>query len=214
MKLPILTMAAAVCALAADPTGAEIMLLDQPHLLAILKNAKAPVFAKAKACQRLAVVADKRAIPALTPLLSDAKLGTYARYALQPIPDPAVDKALRTALGRLSGAAQLGVMNSIGYRRDAKAVKPLGKLLTGADAEAAQSAAAALGRIGNAAAAKRLQRALGTAKPPVRDAVAQASLVCAERLQAAGQTNQAETLRAALRKADVPKPVAEAVAAK
>ena len=45
-----------------------------------------------------------------------------ARYALETIPDPSVDDALRDALGKLKGRPLLGVIGSLGVRRDAKAV--------------------------------------------------------------------------------------------
>ena len=81
----------------------EIMTLAPAKLIAILKDREASEFAKAKACQRLALVGDKTAVPALAALLGDPKLSHYARYALEPISDPAVDKAFRDALGKLKG---------------------------------------------------------------------------------------------------------------
>ena len=54
----------------------------------------------------------------------------------------------------------MGVIGSLGVRRDAKAVDAMAKLLTGADAEVAQAAARALGNIGTPEAAKALDAAL------------------------------------------------------
>ena len=51
------------------------------------------------------------------------------------------------------------------------------------DAEVASAAAVALGRIGNAAAAKSLRGMLATAPIKVRSAVAEGCVLCAERLQ-------------------------------
>ena len=50
-----------------------------------------------------------------------------ARYALEPIPDPSVDDALRDALGKLKGRLLVGVIGSLGVRRDAKAVDGSGQ---------------------------------------------------------------------------------------
>ncbi len=61
----------------------------------------------------------------LAALLGDEKLAHMARYGLEPIPDPAVDDALRDALGKLKGRPLVGVIGSIGVRRDTKAVEPL-----------------------------------------------------------------------------------------
>ena len=52
-----------------------------------------------------------------------------ARYGLEPIPDPAVDAALRDALGKVKGRLLVGVIGSIGVRRDPKAVPALAKRL-------------------------------------------------------------------------------------
>src|SRR5262249_44880600 len=84
---------------------------------------------KADACLELARVGTKEAVRPLAALLGDEKLAHMARYALEPIPDPAVDEALRAALGRLEGRPLVGVIGSIGVRRDAKAVNPLAGLL-------------------------------------------------------------------------------------
>ena len=51
-------------------------------------NSDAELFEKAKACQDLAVVGTARAVPALAAQLENEKLAHYARFALEPIPDP------------------------------------------------------------------------------------------------------------------------------
>lgn len=188
----------------------EIMTLEPPKLIQILKDPEAPVFAKAKACQRLAVVGAKEAVPALAALLADQQLGHYARFGLEPIPDPSVDDVLRDALPKLKGRLLVGVINSVGHRQDAKAVGSLAKLLYDGDSEVAQAAAAALGRISGPQAAKTLQQGLGRAKAPVRPAVAGAGLVCAEGLLAQGERKQAVALYDALTRPGLPKPVRDA----
>lgn len=171
--------------------AAKVMNLDPARLIEILKDPQASVFQKAKACQRLAVVGGKDAVPALETLLGDPQLSHYARFALEPMPDAAAGEALRRALPRLKGRLLVGVINSIGQRRDPEAVEALAKLLYSADAEVAQAAAAALGRISGARAAKVLLDALARTKDPLRAAVAAAGLVCAERLLASGDRKQA-----------------------
>lgn len=127
--------------------SAEIMSLPAPKLIEILKDSTASEFAKAKACQQLAVVGDKTAVPALAALLGDAKLAHYARFGLEPISDPSADEALRDALGDLEGNLLIGVINSIGRRKDPKALDALAKLMHGDDVDVAEAARAALGRI-------------------------------------------------------------------
>jgi hypothetical protein len=126
---------------------AQIMALPPAKLIAILTDPKASVYAKAKACQRLAVVGDKSAVPALAALLRDPQLSHYARFGLEPIPDPSVDEALRAALGKVEGKLLVGVINSIGHRKDAKAFDALVKLLHDPDSEVAKAASAALARV-------------------------------------------------------------------
>ena len=191
-------------------SSAEIMALEPARLIAILQEPGASVYAKAKACQRLAVVGDKSAVPALAALLADPRLAHYARFGLEPIPDPSADDVLRDALRKLQGRLLVGVINSVGYRRDAKAVGALAKLLYDGDSEVAQAAAAALGRISGPQAAKTLQQELDRGKAPVRPAVAGAALVCAEGLLAQGQRKQALALYDALTRADLPTPVRDA----
>jgi HEAT repeat protein len=127
--------------------AAQIMALPAARLVAILKDPGASAYARAKACQRLAVVGDKTAVPALAPLLADPQLSHYARFALEPIPDPSADDALGAALEKVKGKLLVGVINSIGQRKDARAINALAKLLTDADSEVAQAASAALARI-------------------------------------------------------------------
>ena len=155
------------------------------ELVEILEDADATTFEKAKACQQLAVVGTKDAIPALVALLSDEKLNCYARTALENIPGPAVDAALREAAKTLKGRQLVGVIDSIGQRRDTKAVKLLAKYLGDKDPKVASAAAGALGRIGTLEAAEQLTKALTKhANAPV--AVADGILACADQLEASG----------------------------
>ena len=172
-------------------------------LIATLQS-DAALFDKAQACQRLAVIGGKEAVPALAALLADDKLGTYARFGLEPIPDPSVDDALRDALGRLRGRPLTGVINSIGVRRDVKAVGALTKLANDPTSEVASEALAALGQIATVEATETLQRALASGSAAVRNAAADACLVSVDRLLAQDKREQSVRLCDAVRRADVP----------
>ena len=52
--------------------AAQVMSLPAASLIALLQDPGASVYARAKACQRLAVVGDKSAVPALAALLDYA----------------------------------------------------------------------------------------------------------------------------------------------
>ncbi|MBI4909477.1 MAG: hypothetical protein HY820_38015 [Acidobacteria bacterium] len=179
--------------------------MDGAGLLRILKAPGSSDFHKAKACMRAGELGVKEAIPVLAAMLSDEKMNGYARYGLEPIADPAVDEALRAALLKLKGNALIGVINSIGKRRDAKAIPALAKMMYGADVDTAKASAAALGAIGGLASEKELRAGLAKTKGGARAAVADACLLCAERLLADGQRAPALALYATLSSADVPK---------
>jgi hypothetical protein len=74
-----------------------------------------------------------------------------------------------------------------------------------ADSDVARAAAMALGNIGGVSSMKALQAALVKTKGMTRTAVADASLVCAERLLAEGKRTQALALYASLSAPDIPK---------
>jgi HEAT repeat protein len=170
-------------------------------MIAVLKS-ETPLHEKVAACRGLAVVGTKDAVPTLASLLGDEKLSHMARYALEPIPDPAVDDALRDALGKpsLKGRLLAGVIGSIGVRRDAKAVEPLAKLLgSPEDPDVVQAAARSLGSIGTPEAAKALQRACASASAANLPAVCEGLLRAAEVMIAKGQREEARAIYDGLR---------------
>lgn len=185
----------------------KIMSMDSPQLVEILKDPTSTEFQRAKACQRLAVVGNKDAVPALAAMLGDPKLAHYARFGLAPIPDPAAGDALRAAAGKLKGSLLVGVINTIGRRRDVKAVPMLTRMLNGTDIELARAAAASLGQISGPSATKALRDALVRTKGAVRTAAAEADLVSAEGFMAQGDRKGALALYDVLSRPDMPKPV-------
>jgi len=174
------------------------------QLIAVLESS-APPKDKAIPCKQLAIYGSGAAVPALAALLPDRELASWARIALEAIPDPAADDALRQAMGKLKGRLLIGVINSIGVRRDAKAVDALVRRLRDADAGVASAAAEALGRIGGNKAAQALERSLPGAPAKVRPAVAYGCVLCAERYLAEGEAGAAVKLFDTVRAADVPK---------
>lgn len=197
-----LTIALVACAAidphrgpAAEPLPAE------PELLAVLRS-EASEADKASACKKLAIKGSAAAVGDLAQLLANERLASWARIPLEAIPGPEADAALRAAAGSLSGRLLVGTINSIGVRRDAAATSLLEARLGDADAEVAAAAAAALGKIGTPAAAAILANQLTVAEPRL-DHMAQAAIVCAERLLAAGQAAEAAKLHDTVRTAQV-----------
>lgn len=176
----------------------------QRQLITLIQSA-APASEKAVACKQLAVYGQAEAVPALAALLADPHLSSWARIPLEVIPGPAASAALREAAGRLQGNLLIGVINSIGVRRDPDAVALLVPKLGDAEAGIASAAAIALGRIGGEPAAQALGSTLKAERPAVRSVAAQGLILCAEQLIAAGQGTAAASLYDAVLAAEVPK---------
>jgi HEAT repeat protein len=173
-------------------------------LISIL-NSDAPPEDKAVPCKQLAIYGSKEAVPALAPLLLDPKLASWARVALEAIPDPAADEALRAAMNKVQGNLLVGVINSIGVRRDPQAFNGLVKKLKSGESSVVCAAAVALGHIGGEKPAKALLEFLPNSPTETRQAVAEGIILAAEKVLAEGKHKQAGKIYASLRKADVPK---------
>ncbi|MCX7826656.1 MAG: HEAT repeat domain-containing protein, partial [Verrucomicrobiae bacterium] len=180
---------------------------DMAAKLAAILGTDAPHGAKDFACRQLAIIGAGESVPALAALLTDEKLSHMARFALERIPGPAADEALRGALDKVKSKTLIGVINSIGARRDAKAVGALATLLSDADAAVAGAAAGALGKIGGPAATGALTKALADVPAPVKPSVADGCLLCADRLLAQGNKKEATAICQRLRGKDFPKAI-------
>lgn len=156
-------------------------------------------------CRKLRVIGSAASVPALAALLSQEKHSHMARYALESIDVPEAAAALRDGLAKLSGKLKIGVISSLGVRQDAKSVKPLSSLLGDGNVGVAQAAAGALGAIRSAEAAQ----AISSVKPtgPVKAAVTDASLACAESLLASGKKSAALAIYKGVATSNQPKHV-------
>jgi len=186
---------------------------QEAKLIAVLKS-DAPQKEKADACRELARKGTRDAVAPLAALLGDEKLAHMARYGLEPIPDPAVDDALRDALDKLHGRPLVGVIGSIGVRRDAKAVERLIKLLKDKDDEVARAAARALGRFGTPAAAKALEDALADTPAANQRAFYEGLFRCAECFLAHGQRAEALAIYDRVKGSQAPPQVSDAASRK
>lgn len=126
---------------------AAIRALPLAKLNALLADAQATPYAKAKACVRLAVIGDASSVSAIAPLLEYNNLSVYARTALEQIPGDAATNALIAALPKLAGNNLIGAINSLGVRRDPRAVDALSRIVTAHNPEAAKAASLALALI-------------------------------------------------------------------
>jgi hypothetical protein len=154
-------------------------------------------------CRELAIIGSATSVPELAPLLLDDELSVFARQALERIPGPEADKALRDAIAKSKGRTRIGIINSVAVRRDSRSVPLLVKAATD-EPEATAAAAKALGEIGTTESAKALETFRGKGTPTHRLAVADAFLICAERLIASGERGQAVKLLGTLTDASQP----------
>jgi hypothetical protein len=157
-------------------------------------------------CRQLVLIGSAASVAAVAPLVLDEELSVHARNALERIPGPESEKALRDALSQANGRTRIGVINSVAVRRDAASTPVLIKIL-GEDPASAAAAAKALGEIATPEAAKTLTAARGKGPAPVQQAVVDGTLICADRLVAAGQRSQAITLIEGLTDASQPEHV-------
>jgi hypothetical protein len=89
-------------------------------------------------CRKLSIVGTEESVPTLAAMLtqkaaSQIEPADMARYALERIPGPAADEALRQALGKTIGTVKVGIINSIGNRGDEEAVGQLAELAGDSD---------------------------------------------------------------------------------
>jgi len=154
-------------------------------------------------------------VPTLAAMLTEPATSKIApsdtaRYALERIPGSQVDKALRDALGKTSGNAKVGIINSLGQRRDNESVSSLRDLIFSSDPAIAAAAVTALGKIADAKAVKALADAKDRTTGRLRLLVLDSYLNCADQLAAQGKKNEALAIYKELYTPDEPAPIRSA----
>ncbi len=142
-------------------------------------------------CRHLALIATEDSVPVLSKLIQEPSTSEMSRYVLEKIPGEAADRALREALRKVNDEHRVGVINTIGLRRDRKAVRLLIPLLNAP--ETLDAAAAALARIGDIESVEAVFGAKTTADERVRGKVQEALMDLADDRLAEGK-NQAAFL--------------------
>lgn len=190
------------CVGAASAVGAE----DAAVLLRTIQSPDAADVDRANAFEKIGDLAGDDAVAPLAGFLGDKKWSHYARFALQKMEGEAPTRALIESLDKVQGDMKLGVLCSIGRRRDPIAVARLTELLTDADAQVAESAAVALGWIATPDAAAALEQAFaGETDAARKAALASGLLLAGQRLVKAGNAQEAIAAFDLIRAADVPK---------
>lgn len=164
------------------------------RLAAMLEATDTTPAARQYICLKLRQVGTPAQVPLLARLLADPGISDSARQALQTIPGEESTAALRAALGTLQGAPLVGVVNSLGVRRDGQAVARLQELAPAADPLLAEAALRALGNIGNAQAAEFLTACAAKTPVPLPRTLAVALLRCADAGAASGSAGGAQAI--------------------
>ncbi len=141
---------------------------------------------KDQICRLLSVVGTAESVPALAELLVTPKSSDMARYALERIPGPEASKVLLQSLSKTSGKTRIGIVNTLGMRKENNAVPAISGLLKDKDVPTAVAAANALGQIGGSPATKALAGARGKASGELKLQITDAYLRCADRSLASG----------------------------
>jgi HEAT repeat protein len=178
----------------------------ETQLAAVLKTGASRA-AKDFVCRKLTIIGTAESVPALAELLPDKDLSHMARYALERIQAPEAAAAMRDALPKVAGTTKVGVIGSLGVRRDAASVAALAAALGDSDKAVACAAACALGNIGTPEAAKALTDFAKKAPEGVKLAAADGCLTCAERLLADGKKANAIAIYKSLSGPNQPKHV-------
>jgi len=121
--------------------------LNLERQLAQLLRSESSHDCKDFAFRQLRVIGTNESVKELSKWLVDDKYSDLARYALELNTDLSACKAFRKALGKAQGKTLVGIINSIGERRDEDSVKALEKLATGDDKDVAAAAVDALRKI-------------------------------------------------------------------
>lgn len=175
-------------------TSQSVVLADdtneEAHYISALQSQASPQ-EKDAACVWLKRHGTAQSVPALAALLNDEQLSHSARYALESMSVPEAGNALIAALAQTSGSLKAGVIESLGIRREKKAVPELAKLLADTDDQIARVSASSLGDIATPDALKALEACLNDPNVSRQGAIIDGCLRCAQNMLAAGDRKHA-----------------------
>ncbi len=144
---------------------AELLLQETPvnqyapverKLIAVVASKDATQAGKAVACRFLQQIGSAKCIGAMSGLLGDEILSDYARLVLERLKSAAADKAMRDALEQAPDIAKVGILASLGERRDVKSLNAAAKLANSDNPAVAEAAIRTIGKIGGREAARCL----------------------------------------------------------
>lgn len=94
----------------------------EDSLIAVVTAKDATPDDKEFTCRMLQQIGTAKCISAVAGLLHDEILSDYARLVLERMIDPKAAEAMRAAVGGASDKVKIGIIGSLGVRRDIKAL--------------------------------------------------------------------------------------------
>ena len=169
----------------------------------ILKS-DASLYSKFISCRKLKIVGTGKSVETLGSLLLDPQLSEFARFALEDIKDPKAGDVLRKALGQSKGLIRIGIISSLGARRDTKASATLAKFALDPKSDAMEVSLKALSKILDRESIDTLLKALSFEESGPRYIAADAAIDAAGRLAAMGRKAEAVSFYSKLGKIEIP----------
>lgn len=136
-----------------------------------------------RAARILAIIGSDACVEPLAALLGHPEKAHLVRNVLEKLPSEKAGEALRAALATTTGAQRIGVISSLGVKKDQQATAPLAALLNDPDSETVSCAANALGAIASSDAIKALTVLLEKGSADTKLSAAKALLRAASHLQ-------------------------------
>jgi HEAT repeat protein len=146
------------------------------------------------ACEQLGIIGSEAALPHLSGMLQDPETAGIACLALTTYPPGRADRILRDGVKFASGTARIQILNTLGDRRDPKAVDVLSEQVYNPNKAIAEAAISALGKIGTPAAWKAIRAVKANPGRSLTGAVDEAMLRCADAMLSDGETKQAKAI--------------------
>ncbi len=162
--------------------------------MAAFLDSDATLAAKQFVCTQLGYIGTDASVPALAKLLGHNDTADFARMALERIPGEQADDALIEASKKADGLVLVGLLNTLGERRCAKAEPELKRSLKSEDAGVVVAAAAALGKLGTKDAIEALDAARAKAPAGTKPTIEDSILVAADRMLKAGEKAEAKAI--------------------
>ena len=153
-------------------------------------------------CKQLWIIGTEVSVPSLAEMLADEKTAEMACFALRSNQSAAAGEALRQALQDVGDNTKVRIINILGDRRERKSIPILSKLVSNNNADVAESAAVALGKIGGESAIKALERFRSSTDAGMKAVATEAYLQHAEFLALQGRETEALSIYNEMLKSD------------